>query len=97
MFSFFKQRISAQDVAEGYFESIRTNAESDNSNYPIPDEAPLGLEIVKDEWIYFNVFIFDYSTFLAFVETPTRHAILDPFSALVTNWLKNRQAPAITE
>jgi hypothetical protein len=97
MFSFFKQRIPARDVAEGYFESIRENAESENPNYPVPDKAPLGMEIVKDEWIYFKVFIFDYSTFLAFGETPKRHAILNPFSALITNWLTNRKAPAITE
>jgi len=97
MFSFFKQRASAQDVAEGYFESIRNNAESGYPKTMFPDEAPLGIEIVKDEWIYFDVFTFDYTTFLAFGETPARHAILNPFSSLVANWLKNRQAPAIIE
>jgi hypothetical protein len=97
MFSFFKQKASPQDVAEGFFESIRDNAESGYPKKMLPDEAPLGMEIVKDEWIYFDVFIFDYTTFLAFGETPARHAIQNPFSVLIINWLKNRQAPAITE
>ncbi|MGD0208367.1 MAG: hypothetical protein ABSC89_12245 [Verrucomicrobiota bacterium] len=97
MFSFFKQRESAQDVAEGFFDSIRENTESGYPKKMFPDEAPLGMDLIKDEWIYFDIFIFDYVTFLAFGETPARHAILNPFSSLVTNWLKNRQAPPITE
>jgi len=97
MFSFFKQRVSAQDIAKGFFESIREKAESGYLKKMFPDEAPLGMEVVKHEWIYFDVFIFDYTTFLAFGETPARHAILNPFSSLVANWLKNREAPAITE
>jgi hypothetical protein len=97
MFSFFKQRASPQDIAEGFFESIRDNAESGYLKKMYPDKAPLGIEIIKDEWIYFDVFSFDFTTFLAFGETPTKHAILNPFSFLIANWLKNRQAPRITE
>jgi len=32
-----------------------------------------------------------------FGETTTRHAVINPFFALVVKWLKNGRAPAITE
>lgn len=84
---------SACEVAEGFFEHIRRNAEAGQPKKWFPKEASIGLEVIKDEWIYFDVFVFDYVTFHAFGETAARHAVLDPFEFLVANWLKARQAP----
>lgn len=97
MFSFFKQKASSQDVAEALFDKLRRNSESDYRKNMLPDEATLSMELIRDEWLYFDAFILDSATFLAFGETPARHAILDPFSSLVANWLRTRKVLAITE
>jgi hypothetical protein len=93
MFGFLKRKVQAQEVAEGLFESVQGRA-SRVDRRMVPDQPQIGLEIINDEWIYFDVLMIDFATFLAFGETPARHVVLDPFSCLVANWLKTRQAPA---
>jgi DNA-binding response OmpR family regulator len=92
-----KATLPPEEIAEVFFERLKDKAEAGFPKNMFPDEAPLGIELIKDEWIYFSVFIFDYSTFLAFGETPSRRAILNPFSTLVVSWLKTRRAPAVME
>jgi hypothetical protein len=53
--------------------------------------------IIKNEWLYFRIYIVDLATFLAFGDTPKRQLVLDPFVRNVANWLKNRPAPSILE
>jgi hypothetical protein len=93
MFSFLKRKILARDVADVFFDGIHQRADARHGERLQAHAPSLGHEIVNDEWIYFDVFTFDYATFLAFGETPARQAVLDPFSFLVAAWLKTRQAP----
>ena len=93
MFSFLKRKVSPVEVAEGYVRSIRRWVDGGYSNRLKPSGESLGPEIVNDEWIYFDVFVVDYVTFLVFGESAARHAVLDPFSSRVTSWLKTRRAP----
>src|SRR5208337_383053 len=57
---------SASDVAKEFFAIIKENADAGQPNTILPDEAPLGVEIIKDEMIYLDVFTFDFATYLAF-------------------------------
>jgi hypothetical protein len=105
MFSFFKPKRPAEDLgaADGFLVSLKRSFESGQAfkgdgewmlfrGYSLLDEG-----IIKDEWLYFKIYIIDFATFLAFGNTPQRQSVLDPFVRNVTNWLKNRPAPSILE
>lgn len=100
MFSFLNRNAAARNLAEAVFTSIKQEAEAGMPNQVFPEKDPPGvettwsMETIKDEWIYFHVFTFDFTTFLVFGDTPARHAVLDPFIVFVRKWLKSRWAPA---
>jgi hypothetical protein len=94
MFSFLKRRIPAAELAEGFFISLQQRAEMGLKERVLPLGESLAPEILESEWIFLDVFTFDYATFLVFGDAPVRHAILRPYGTLLRSWLALRQAPA---
>jgi len=95
MNSSFPPSASGEEVARGVFASIKKQYESDFAYWP--DSSVLNDEVIKYEWLYFDIFIFDLSTFLAFGNTSRREAILNPFQDCVTNWMQQRIVCPIPE
>ena len=97
MFSFFKKRITPEDVGGGVFDSIKRRYEKGRTDRFWP-EKPLFREVfINDEWLFFDIFIFDLATFLAFGNTPERQKYLNPFERNVVDWLQHRTAPRFPE
>jgi hypothetical protein len=103
MFSFFKRKCSAVEVADAIFDSIKRRYESDqafkgNADWQLfRGDSSLDEEIVKDEWLYFEIYLNDLATFLAFGNTPKKQTVLDRFVCNINSWLKNRPAPSILD
>src|SRR3989442_3721597 len=79
MLSFLKRKITAQDIGQGIAARIQNRFGSNSDNKLLPDNPAVSPDIVRDEWLHFEVFCFDYSTYLAFGEIPTRKAIAHHF------------------
>ena len=105
MFSFLRPKNPAEDfeAADVLFDGIKKGFESGqafkgNAEWQLfRGYSSLDERIIKDEWLYFRIYIVDLATYLAFGDTPKRQSVLDPFVRNITNWLKNRSAPSILE
>ena len=58
MFSFSKRKLKGGEVGLGFFDSVR---KARLAGYPeteelFPQDAEIGLEAVKDEWLYLEIF-----------------------------------------
>ena len=90
-------------MADAIFDSIKRRYESDqafkgNADWKLfRGDSSLDEGIIKDEWLYFEIYLNDLATFLAFGNTPKRQSVLDPFVCNLTSWLKNRPAPPILD
>lgn len=97
MNSSFPPSASGEEVARGVFNSIKNQYERDFADKYWPDSSVLNDEVIKDEWLFFDIFIFDLSTFLAFGNTSKREAVLNPFQDCVANWMQQRIVCPIPE
>ena len=99
MFSFLKQKIKGRDVGLGFFESVR---KARIAGYPgtgelLPSSAKIGVEEVKNEWLYLDVFTVDYVVFLALGQSPEKTAVLTPFWEEIKKWLQQERVGALPE
>jgi hypothetical protein len=99
MFSFLKRKVKGTEVGLGFFDSVR---KARIAGYPgakelFPSDAIIGLEAVKDEWLYLNVFTIDYVVFLALGQSPEKTAVLTPFWAEIKKWLQQVRVNARPE
>jgi len=99
MFSFSKRKLKGGEVGLGFFDSVR---KARLAGYPeteelFPQDAEIGLEAVKDEWLYLEIFTVDFVVFLALGKTPEKAAVLTPFWAELKKWLQLEQVDALLE
>jgi len=99
MFSFLKRRISATELADADVEGIQRNVATGYTNRVYPKDCELPIELVKQEWLYFDVFVEDLCVFASFAkrDTRTKNAILDRFWMRIREWLTTIQVPALPE
>lgn len=98
MFSLFRPKISAREVAEMFIEGIQRDVANGQTNKPFIDEIPAeDLPNTRQEWFYFDVFNVDYFVFLAFSQNPEKKAILDAFWQQIRQTLSAYEVPALPE
>src|ERR1039457_4517642 len=97
MFSFLKPKQSADDIAIEHYRLLQKNraAGFPESNHLFPQEAQIDSEAVKDEWLYFQIFLFDFALYQAFGATAAKAAVLTPFWTHIKGWLQNEQVSAL--
>ena len=78
-------RLLQKDRAAGFPESSQL----------FPQEAQIDSDAVKDEWLYFQIFLFDFAVYQAFGPTAAKAAVLTPFWTRVKGWLQNQQVAAL--
>jgi hypothetical protein len=99
MFSFLKRKIEGNEVGLGFFESVR---KARLAGYPgadglFPADAKIGIEDVKGEWLYLDVFAVDHAVFLALGQSPEKSAVLTPFWGEIKKWLQQERVNARPE
>src|ERR1700738_4213833 len=98
MFSLFRPKIAAKEVAEMFIEGIQRDVANGQMNKPFIDEIPAeDLPNTRQEWFYFDVFNVDYFVFLAFGQNPEKKAILDAFWQQIRQTLSAYEVPALPE
>jgi len=99
MLPFLKRRVKGGDVGLGFFEAVR---KARTAGYPgmkslFPSDAIIGLEAVKDEWLYLDIFTIDYVVFLALGQSPEKSAVLTPFWVEIKKWLQQERVGSLPE
>jgi len=98
MFSLFKPKIAAREVAEMFVEGIQKDVGNGYANKPFIEEAEPGhLPNIRQEWFFFDVFNVDYFVYLAFGQSPEKKAILDSFWSQTVQWIGASQIPALPD
>ena len=82
--------LSAETAAKAAFDEIKKRSECGRAGRFWPNEPAFREEFINDEWLYLDVFIFDYSIYRAFGNTPERQLVLNKFQNLIAGWLRNR-------
>jgi hypothetical protein len=99
MLSFLKRKVSGADIGLGFYDHLRRR-HADRSSLPNSVlHATTGnpSNAVRNEWLYLNIFSFDFSVCLAVGKTPVKAAVLEPFWQHVETWLQAEQVPALPE
>src|ERR1044072_472809 len=96
MFSFFKPKIRADEVADILIEGIQRDVANGQVNKPFMDEITFDdRSAIREEWFYFDVFNVDYFVFLAFGERIEKKLILDAFWLKMRQWLGTSEVSAL--
>lgn len=98
-FSFLKPKRSGSDIAAGVFDSIqqRYNAGFPQSRDLLPDRGQIDADAVLQEWLYLQIFTFDFATYNALGESPAKSNVLTPFLRRVKAWLEPMPVPDLPE
>ena len=73
-----------------------------NAGFPrtrdlLPEDLQINSDAVRQEWLYLEIFTFDFATFNALGQTPTRDNLLTPFLGHVRTWLHSMPVPKLPE
>jgi hypothetical protein len=99
MLSFLKRKHSGADIAAGLLHSI---GESYSAGFPqdrdrLPQNAQIDLNAVRQEWLYFRIFLIDFAAYNALGQTPEKGYVLTPFWRAVESWLGAAPVAALPE
>lgn len=96
---FGKKKVLGAQIGAEFFKRIQDGhqAEFPDDRELFPGDAQISRRLVFDEWLYFKIFLVDYSTFLALGRTPEKFKVLDPFWRSVQAWLNEYQVAALPE
>ncbi len=100
MFSFFEPKMSGVEIGTNFlFRPLRDSYASGfrKSRNLFPTEPQISKESVVDEWLWFEVFAIDFSTYLALGNAPTNSTVLRPFWTSLKEWLQDLNVPALPE
>ncbi|HEU5070471.1 MAG TPA: hypothetical protein VFV96_08670 [Verrucomicrobiae bacterium] len=99
MLSFLKRKVSGTEIGAEFFKRLRDGHAAgfaeDREFFPV--EAQISRDAVIDEWLYFEVFLVDYSTYLALGRTSEKSKVLDLFWLSIQEWLGAHQVVALPE
>jgi len=81
MLSFLKRKQSGAELGIGFYRHLRM---SYADGFPklqnlLAATTAIDSNAVRDEWLYLEVFAYDFSVFLALGKTPAKAAVLVPF------------------
>jgi hypothetical protein len=108
MLSFLKPKLSGAEIGIEWYRRLR---ESRAAGFPnlqellpattgitsVVGSAPIDPSAVQDEWLYLEIFSFDFSVYLAVGKTPAKAAVLTPFWQHIETWLQAEHVPALPE
>lgn len=99
MFSFLKPKQSGSDIAAGVFNSIQRQYDGGfpASRGLLSECSELDTDAEIQEWLYLQIFAFDFATYNALGQTPARSLVLTPFLGYVKAWLKSIPVPELPE
>ncbi len=91
------QPISAIELADVMYEHIQHVSANGYKDHAFPEHGcEISVEMVKQEWLYFDTFTVDFCVFALFKERE-RKAILDRFWSRIGAWLGTIQVPSLPE
>jgi hypothetical protein len=96
MLSFLKKRAKADDLGVVLFESVKKATLAGLPDF-FPNDSPIGLLGMKNEWVYLNAFSIDYQVFVALGNSAERDAILRPFWRNIKDWLWEEKVGPLPE
>jgi hypothetical protein len=100
MLSFLKRKASGAEIGLGFYDSLR---KSYADGFPktlhrlLPTNPAIGSDSVRYEWLYLEIFAFDFSVYLALGKTPAKAAVLTPFWQHIEVWLQAEPVQALPE
>jgi hypothetical protein len=96
MFSFLKSKKSGADIAAGVFDSIQQQYKAGfpQLHHLLPEDLQIDRDAVRQELLYLEIFIFDFATYNALGQTPTRANVLISFLGHVRLPYGERVAPS---
>jgi hypothetical protein len=99
MLSFLKPKASGAEIGLGFYDHLRKNRAEGFSKVRdiLPTTTAISSNAVLDEWLYLEIFSFDFSVYLALGKTPAKAAVLTPFWQHIEAWLQDEQVAALPE
>src|SRR5437762_614750 len=99
MLSFLKPKQSGAELGMGFYRHLRKSYADGFPKFKNLLRATTAIDsnAVRDEWLYLEIFAYDFSVFLALGKTPAKAAVLTPFWQHIEVWLKADQVPALPE
>jgi hypothetical protein len=81
MFHFLKRKVSGAALGQELFNRLKKPHLEGHPEAAgvIPTDTVIESELVKVEWLYLQIFITDYSVFVALGKTPEKNAVMTPF------------------
>ena len=99
MLPLLKPKMSGADIALGFYDHLRKNRAEGFSKARdiLPTTTAINSNAVLEEWLYLEIFSFDFSVYLALGKTPAKAAVLTPFWQHVEAWFQDEQVAALPE
>jgi hypothetical protein len=99
MFSFLKRKASGAEIGLGFYDHLRKSyaAGFPKARHILRAATAIDSNAVCDEWLYLQIFAFDFSVYLALGKTSAKAAVLESFWQHIETWLEAEQVAALPE
>jgi hypothetical protein len=100
MLSFLKRKQSVVEIGLEFYRHLQEGRAEGFSKAPDiirASTAKIDSNAVRDEWLYLQIFAFDFSVYLALGKTPAKAAVLTPFWQHIETWLQAEHVAALPE
>jgi hypothetical protein len=99
MLSFLKRKQSGPEIGLEFYRHLQKGRAEGFSKFQkiIHASTAIDSNAVRDEWLYLQIFAFDFSVYLALGKTPAKAAVLTPFWQHIEAWLQAEQVAALPE